>query len=129
MKREDLKDLKKAIVNQKVNTLGRKVEWLKIQWISVCKEQSLQFRYRYSHNTLEAWKTIDLKRKTKGPPPDLGRLSLPQLYRGPRPINEKKLADLLQLLEFVPVYHSFYTGLDETADNSDIEHQSDSDED
>jgi hypothetical protein len=132
MKRENfvsLKDLKKAIVNRKVNTLGHKVEWLKIQWISVCKEQSLQFQYRYSHNTLEAWKTVDLKRKTKGRPPDLGRLSLPQLYTGPRPINKKKVAGLLQLEYVPPVYHSFYTSLNGTADNSDIEHESDSDED
>ena len=55
MKQEvPLKDLKKTIVNRKVNTHGEKVEWLKIQWICVCKERSLQFQYRYSHTTVEA---------------------------------------------------------------------------
>ena len=53
MKTEDfvsLKSLKAAIVNQKVNTSGNKVEWLKIWWISVSKENPLQFPYQYSNN-------------------------------------------------------------------------------
>lgn len=62
-----LKDLKKAIVNRKVNTNGRKVEWLKIQWVSVSKDEPLQFQYRYSHNTLEIWKT-ELEAKNEGTP-------------------------------------------------------------
>ena len=48
MKREDfvsLKPLKAAIVNRKINTVGGKVEWLKIRWISVQKDMPLQFRY------------------------------------------------------------------------------------
>ena len=59
MNRDDfvsLKPLKNAIINHKVNTLGAKVEWLKIHRIAVSKEQPLQFRYRYSNNTLERWK-------------------------------------------------------------------------
>lgn len=74
-----LKDLKKAVVSRKVNTSGSKVEWLKIQWVSVSKDKPLQFQYPYSHNTLEVWKTVDLKRKAKGRPPDVGRLTLPPL--------------------------------------------------
>ena len=58
-----LKPLKAAIVNRKVNTRNAKVEWLKIQWISVSKDKPLQFQYRYSLNTLQSWKTVDLKRK------------------------------------------------------------------
>ena len=71
MNKEDfvsLKPLKAAIVNCKVNTTGGKVEWLKIHWISVSKDKPLQFQYRYSNNTLESWKTVDLKGGVKGIP-------------------------------------------------------------
>lgn len=128
MKQEDffsLKVLKEAIVNRKVNTIGGKVEWLKIQWISVSKDKPLQFCYRYSHNTLEVWKTVDLKRKSKGRPPDL---TLPPAYTGARAINKKKMDNLMELLEFVPpVYHSFYTSLNGTADDSNSGNDPDSD--
>lgn len=126
MNREDffcLKPLKAAIVNRKVNTVGGKVERLKIHWISVSKDKPLQFRYRYSINDLECWKTVNLQRKTKGRPPDMGRVVLPHLYDGPRAINSKKVADLLELLHYIPpVYHGFYRQLDgTTSTNSDSE--------
>ena len=46
MKKEDfvsLKPLKTAIVNRKINTVGGKVKWLKMHWISVSKDKPLQF--------------------------------------------------------------------------------------
>lgn len=43
---------------------------------------------------------VDLSRKTKGRSVDMGRISLPCLYDGPRMIN-KKLDDLLSLLDFI----------------------------
>ena len=105
------------------------MEWLKIQWVSVSKDKPLQFQYWYSHNTLEVWKTVNLKRKTQGRPPDFGRLTLPSLYTVPRAIN-KKLDDLLELLQFVPpIYHSFYTNLDGSAEESNSECDTNSDED
>lgn len=123
MKREDfvsLKPLKEAIINRKVNTSGGKVEWLKIHWISVSKDKPLQFRNRYSNNALECWKTVDLQRKTKGRPPDMGRIVLPPLYDRPRAINSKKVADLMELLHYIPpVHHGFYPQLHGTND-SDI---------
>ena len=42
----------------------------------------------------------------------MGRVSLPRLHDGPCQINDKKLADLRSLLDFIsPVYHSFYQEL------------------
>ena len=82
----------------------------------------LQYQYRYSNNCLEAWKTVDLNRKTKGSPPDLGRITLPPLYAGPRSINKKKLDDLLELLQ--SVHHSFYTQLKGAGDDSESESDS-----
>ena len=134
MKREDfvsLKPLKDAVVNRKTNTRGGKVEWLKIHWISVTKDKPLQFQYRYSNNSLECWKTVDLKRKTKGRPVDMGRIELPLLYDRPRVINPKKVSDLLELLSFVPpIHHAFYRTLNRstTESSSESEPQS-SDED
>ena len=112
MKREDfvsLKPLKEAIVNRKVNKLGGKVEWLKMHWISVSKDKPLQFQYRYSNNSLERWKTVDLKRKTKGRPVDMGRIELPLLHDQPKAVNPQKISDLLELLDFVPPVHHAHT--------------------
>ena len=117
-----LQVLKAAIVNCKVNTNHQKVDWLKIRWIQVRKEYPLQFRYRYSHNTLEAWKTIDVRRKAKGRPVDIGQIALAPLYPGPRAINQKKIDDLHSLLKFVPpVHHDFYYKLSSTERDSEAE--------
>ena len=91
----------------------------------------LQFRYRYSNNSLECWKTVDLKRKTKGRPVDMGRIALPTLYDRPRAINTKKLSDLMELLDFVPpVHHAFYHQLNQGGTESSAEFEShSSDED
>ena len=79
-----LHGLKAAVVNRKKNVAGQKVEWLNIRWIRVTKDKPLQFSYKYSHNTLKCWKTVSLKRKTKGRPVDMGLVQLPPLYPGPR---------------------------------------------
>ena len=106
------KDLTAAIVNRKKDIHVQSVEWLKMRWISVSKDKPLRFSVRYNHNTLEALKTVDLKRKSKGRPIDLGRINLKPLYDGPRAINPNKLNDLKSLLQFVPpVHHPFYMGL------------------
>ena len=75
-----LRDLPKAFVNHKVNTKKQKVDWLQIRWIRVTKDEPLQFRYQYSHNPLEQWKVVDLKRRTKGRPPDMGHIVPKKLY-------------------------------------------------
>ena len=107
-----LKELTKAIVNRKTNTDHNQVEWLKMRWNRVTKDKPLEFRYRYSHNTLEVWKTVDLRRRSKGRPVDLGLHALNPLYLGPRQICAKKLADLKVLLSFIPpTHHGFYTSL------------------
>ena len=117
-----LQPLKSSIVNRKVNTVSGKVEWLKIHWISVVKDQPLQFQYRYSMNDLECWKTVDLQRKTKGRPADIGRVSLPPLYSQPRAVDGKKVSDLLELLNYIPpMHHGFYHQLTQRRNDSDAE--------
>ena len=104
--------LTKAIVNRKVNTDKKKVDWLGIRWIQVQKDEPFQFRYRHSHNTLEAWKVVDLKRKAKGRPLDIGQVQLGPFYAGGRAVNKKKLDDLKALLPYIPPTHQrFYLQL------------------
>ena len=59
-----LDGLKKCIMNRKKTTCDNKVEWLKKKWIQVQKDEPMQFRFRYSHNDMRPWKTVDLKKKT-----------------------------------------------------------------
>ena len=66
------------------------------------------FCCRYSHNTLETWKVLDIKRKQPGRPVE----SLSPLYTGPLSLNVNKLQDLQQLLAYIPpVHHDFYNAL------------------
>ena len=114
--------LKDAIVNRKVNTDGEKAEWLKIHWIRVEKSSPLCYKYRYTLNELEPWKTVDLRPKRVGRPSDLGRVELPPLYDGPRSISDAKYRDLQQLLCYIPpVYHEFYTKLTSDSHNTDAD--------
>ena len=104
--------LKAAIVNRKVNTDGEKVEWLKRHWICVEKSSPLSYKYRYTLNELEPWKTADLRPKRASRPSDIGRIELPPLYDGPRAISAAKYRNLQDLLCYIPpVHHSFYSGL------------------
>ena len=55
------------------------------------KDQPFQFSYKYSRNALEAWKVVDLSRKTKGRRPDMGRVSRERLRDVPRHTMTKSL--------------------------------------
>ena len=95
-----------------MNTAKEKVEWLKIRWMQFNKDSPFEIRYRYSHNALEAWKVLDVKRRQCGRPIDMGLVELPPLYTGPLSLKPNKLQDLQQLLEFIPpVHHAFYNAL------------------
>ena len=117
--------LKAMIVNRKVNTKGDKVDWFSIHWIRVEKASPFSFKYRYTLNTLEQWKTVNIRPKRKGRPSDIGRANLPPLYTAPRPIKAAKLKDLKDLLCYVPpIHHAFYNNLaacDEAEEDGDEE--------
>ena len=120
-----LKSLKPCIVNRKQDTQKNSINWLSIRWIRITKDKPFQFRFRYSLNELEVWKTVNLQRKTKGRPVHMGRITIPQSHPGPRSISQKKLDDLKDLLDFIPpIHHSFYQNLhgeDEIDSESDSE--------
>ena len=99
-----------------------------MRWINVDKEHPLQFRYRYTHNELEAWKVVNDKRASKGRPPDVEKLTLPLLYATPRKIKEAKLTDLIELLAFVPpIFHDFHRQLN-GSEEADSETESEAEE-
>lgn len=108
-----LKSVRAQIVKRKTNIHKEKVNWHNIRWIQVSKEKPYQLHYRYSLNALEAWKVLNIQRKCRGRPADIGRIELQPLYSGPRPLATNKLNDLKMLLQFIPpVYHTFYTALE-----------------
>ena len=107
-----VQNVRSSIVYRKVNTHKDKVKWLDIRWIQVSKDRPLQMLYRYSHNTLEAWKVLDVHPRRQGRPPDVGRAVLGPLHTSERCLQSSKLQDLKQLLQFIPpVYHPFYNAL------------------
>lgn len=53
--------LTSMIVNRKVDINKQKVDWFSIHWIHVQKGEPLHFKFRHTLNTLEAWKTVDLR--------------------------------------------------------------------
>ena len=125
MTREDfmpLEPVAKSIVNSKVNTFKQKVEWLNIKWILVTKNKPVHFQYRFTLNDLENWKRVDLRKRGKGKPSSVGRIQLPNLYSGPRVIKEAKKKDLLQYIP--PINHSFYHGLIEGEEESEVTSES-----
>jgi len=45
-----------------------KVDWLSIRWLQFKKDKPFQIFYKYSHNDLEAWKIIDVKKEISWAP-------------------------------------------------------------
>lgn len=84
------KNVKSEIVYRKVNTRKEKVEWLKIRWLQFRKDKPYEIRCRYSHNSMEAWKILNVQRKQPGRPADPGRMSLEPLYDDAQPIDAMK---------------------------------------
>ena len=108
-----IQNVRSQIVYRKKNTQKQKVDWLSMRWLQVSEEKPFEIRYRYSHNTLEAWKTLNVRKQRPGRPVDIGRVELVPLYTGPRPLNDNKVKDLRLLVQFIPpIHHSFYLSLD-----------------
>ena len=67
-----IENIRALIVHRKMNTQRQKVNWFDIRWLQVSKDKPFEIRYRYSLNSLEAWKTFDLRKKRPGRPTDIG---------------------------------------------------------
>ena len=101
-----------------------------MKWIQVRKDHPLVYFFCYSLNTLKIGKKLISKGNQKAcRPPDLGKVPLFQLHAGPRKINKNKLADLIELLPFVPpIHHSFYHQLASCDEVLSSEEEMDSEE-
>ena len=115
-------DYKKNLVIRKKDTAGRKVEWLKIQWIRLVNESPTLSYFKYNLTDLSAWNTLDLaKRQMRGrcvrSVTVLNRLHEETVF-----INPLKSKDIKDLLDFVPpIYHDFYHSLRSSDDQENEE--------
>ena len=91
--------VRSTIVYQKVDVNKQKVDWLSIRWLRFSKEHPLEIYFRYSHNTLEAWKILDVYPRRQGRPSDVGRTALVPLYTSQRCIKDSKIKDLKSLMD------------------------------
>lgn len=132
MKVDDFRSIapvKSSITNRKTTVNNEKVEWMQMRWLWFQKAHRFSMQFRYTHNKLDEWKVVDVKKRVKGRPPGLGRLSLPWLWEDSRCLDSKKLTDLTSLLYYIPpIYHAFYTnlsasGADEESDNTESENE------
>lgn len=114
-----VKNVRSLIVYRKVNKYKEKVNWLGIHWLRFSKDHPLEIQYRYSHNSLEVRKTLDVHPRRPGLPADVGRATLVPLYTRPRPLQENKLQDLKVLMQFIPpVHYPFYNALEQATEGN-----------
>ena len=112
-----VQNVRSMIVYRKVDVNKQKVDWLSIRWLRFSKEHPLEIYFRYSHNTLEAWKILDVHPRRQGRPSDVGRTALVPLYTSQRCIKDSKIKDLKSLMDYIPpVHHPFYNALQETTE-------------
>jgi hypothetical protein len=114
------------MVNRKKTDSGDKVEWLKIKEMRFKMETPSLMEYKYTHNSFGS---VNLNKRLKGRPSNLGSLILTTFYSNGRKLSNENLKDVKSLLQFVqPICHTFYTNL-ETNANEDVLEQSDADGD
>src|SRR5688572_10408065 len=102
--------LEQRITNRKKDVANDKVNWLNAKQIQVRRANPKSIFMRYSHNSDETWKEIDLTKR--GQKMDLTAVEQPPLYTSPRRINPLKKKDLISILNLIPpVHHSFYLNL------------------
>jgi hypothetical protein len=118
MKYSDVLDLKyfvtKCCPNMKVATTGEKINWLKVRWIQVRKEEprSLFINYSFSPDNFMEIK-VQATTRNKGRPS--GWLNeIPSCYQAKLPISVEKKKDLISLCKrgIIPEeFHSYYSSL------------------
>lgn len=92
----DFSDFQQA-ANSLINT--DKMSISKAQWIKVRSDEIHKVRVRYTLNTMEPWKVINILKRNKSPA-DLRRIMIPQLGCSSKISNAKK-NDLLQMVPYL----------------------------
>ncbi|GFR84550.1 hypothetical protein ElyMa_004153300 [Elysia marginata] len=107
-----VEEIMKSIVYRKKDVDGEKVEWLKIQWLRLRKDEPFKVFFKYSSDDSTPFRCLDIgKRSPRERRVSLTCLSgtLPQLYLNGHPIKAAKYRDLQS---FIPmVHHAFYRSL------------------
>ena len=115
-------DYKKNLVIRKKDTAGRKVEWLKIQWIRLVSESPTLIYFKYNLTDLSAWNILDLAKRQMRGRCVRSVAVLNCLHEETVFINPLKLKDIKDLLDFVPpIYHDFYHSLRSSDDQENEE--------
>lgn len=98
---------KLGLTKKDVNVYGEKIKMRdKVKWIKVTTFGS--YEYRHSFDESENWKTVNLMKSGSALQSlnDISDISvLPTTYR---PVNNAKLADIRQQLQFIPAIHQGY---------------------
>ncbi|KAJ8874654.1 hypothetical protein PR048_025520 [Dryococelus australis] len=89
-------EMKKNIVNRKVDTTGNKVNWMDIREIILRKDNPFLLYIKTDHND-QAYVTVDLKKKQPGRP---SISTFYDLFR--KAISRPKLDDLKSMLHLIP---------------------------
>ena len=115
----NFKELQKTTLkHSKVDYCGEKVNWLKINWIRISKNEreSILFKYTFDEE-FQKMRVIELD-KTGTTKTTLDGQELPRKYRTKQAITVAKKKDLLNLYKtkIIPTeYHEFYKNLSANA--------------
>ncbi|CAG9772257.1 unnamed protein product [Ceutorhynchus assimilis] len=116
----DLDKFEKLIMKNKLkNTLGEKVNWLKVKCFKYLKSRPWILQYRYDHTS----EYMEVNVLGKGRPSNFDNFVLAKAYSKPRTITSLKKADLIKLCktEVIPVeFHNYYKSLPTSKDAQDV---------
>lgn len=114
--------LRSPLMKKHQNVDKEKVRWLDIRWMRYKKPFGV-IEYKYSLKDEEPFRTLDLRRNTRGRPIEFENIEpLGFCYSGPLPINPLKKADLLSLFNVIDEEcHEFYRSLPTSGEAPEIE--------
>lgn len=116
----DLDNLSKLVMKNKLkNTLGEKVNWLKVKCFKYLKSKPGILQYRYDHTS----EYMEINVLGKGRPQNLSNFIPSRAYTKPRPITITKKADLLKLCKSKVIpedFHLYYKSLPTSKDAKDL---------
>lgn len=106
---KSVKELSKAATIRKTTESGDRVEWLKIQWIKICKAEPNKMFFKYTVQDDVEFSCVNFSKKGRTD----RACSLSSLYPGQsRALSADKIADIMKLLKYVPpIHHDYYKGL------------------
>ena len=99
-------ELSNVFTVRKKSENGQKVEWLKIQWLQVRKQEPYRLFFKYTVQEDLEFSSINLLKTYISC--DISTIKLKPLYTERRVLSVEKVADVKRLLKYVPpVHHTF----------------------